>query len=78
MFWTTPSAAGSYIFVIIMILPHISHIVAGSSEVLPKHGKRIRPGKIILNISTPVDPHDKDVNTLMEEVYNSIKLGYTF
>jgi 1-acyl-sn-glycerol-3-phosphate acyltransferase len=51
--------------------------VIGSRDVLPKHGKRVKPGKIILNIGKPIEPHGHDVNSLMEEVYNSINLGYT-
>lgn len=51
--------------------------VAGFGEVLPKHGKRVRPGKITLIAGRPVHPAGHSVETFMEEVYNSIKLGYS-
>ena len=58
-------------------VPIVPITVLGSRDVLPKHGKRVKPGKIILNIGKPIEPHGHDVNSLMEEVYNSINLGYT-
>lgn len=58
-------------------VPIVPITVVGSGDVLPKHGKRVKPGKIVLNIGRPIKPHDHDINSLMEEVYNSIKLGYT-
>lgn len=58
-------------------VPIVPITVIGSSDVLPKHGKRVKPGKIILNIGKPVESYGRDVASLMEEVYNSIKLGYT-
>jgi len=58
-------------------VPIVPITVIGSREVLPKHGIRITPGKITLNIGKPIPSQGRDVPTLMEEVYKSIKLGYT-
>ncbi len=51
--------------------------MVGAREVLPKHGKRVRPGTITLKVGHPIETEGRIVETLMEEVYNSIKLGYT-
>ncbi|MFY9397430.1 MAG: lysophospholipid acyltransferase family protein [Desulfomonilia bacterium] len=58
-------------------VPIVPITVKGSREVLPKHGKRVRPGKITLIAGRPIHPSGHNVETLMEEVYNSIKLGYS-
>ncbi len=58
-------------------VPIVPITIIGSREVLPKHGKKVKPGKIILAVGKPIHPGSHDVNSLMEEVYNSIKLGYT-
>jgi len=51
--------------------------VIGSRRVLPKHGTRVRTGRITLNIGKPIPSQGRDAASLMEEVYKSIKLGYT-
>jgi 1-acyl-sn-glycerol-3-phosphate acyltransferase len=58
-------------------VPIVPLTVMGSHEVLPKHGKRVRPGRIVLNVGVPVRTLGRNLDALMEEVYNSIKLGYT-
>lgn len=51
--------------------------VQGSREILPKNGIKIRPGRITLTIGKGIHPDGRDLSSLMEEVYKSIKLGYT-
>jgi 1-acyl-sn-glycerol-3-phosphate acyltransferase len=58
-------------------VPIVPITVIGSREVMPKHGMKITPGKITLNIDKPIPSQGRDVASLMEEVYKSIKLGYT-
>ena len=58
-------------------VPIVPITVVGSHEVLPKHGKRVKPGKIVLNVGKPIASAGSSMDALMEEVYNSIKLGYT-
>ncbi|HOD69399.1 MAG: 1-acyl-sn-glycerol-3-phosphate acyltransferase [Deltaproteobacteria bacterium ADurb.BinA179] len=58
-------------------VPIVPITVVGSHEVLPKHGKRVKPGKIVLNMGKPIASAGSSMDALMEEVYNSIKLGYT-
>jgi 1-acyl-sn-glycerol-3-phosphate acyltransferase len=58
-------------------VPIVPITVIGSRDILPKYGVKIRPGRITLVIGKPVDPAGNDVDALMEEVYNSIKLGYS-
>ena len=58
-------------------VPIVPVTVVGAREVLPKHGKRVKPGTITLNVGSPIEKTGHGVEALMEEVYNSIKLGYT-
>jgi len=58
-------------------VPIVPITVIGSRDILPKHGMKITPGKITLNIGKPIPPGGRDVASLMEEVYKSIKLGYS-
>jgi 1-acyl-sn-glycerol-3-phosphate acyltransferase len=58
-------------------VPIVPITVIGSREVLPKHGMKITPGKISLKIGNPIPTYGRDVGSLMEDVYKSIKLGYT-
>jgi len=58
-------------------VPIVPVTVNGSREVLPKNGIRVHPGNIHLVIGKPIFPDGHTVNSLMEEVYKSIKLGYT-
>jgi 1-acyl-sn-glycerol-3-phosphate acyltransferase len=58
-------------------VPVIPVTVSGTRDILPKYGIHVRPGKIILTIGKPIYPAGHDVASLMEEVYKSIKLGYT-
>jgi len=58
-------------------VPIVPITVVGSHEVLPKHGKRVKPGTITMNVGRPIETAGRSVEELMEEVYNSIKLGYT-
>ena len=58
-------------------VPIVPITVIGSRDVLPKHGMKITPGKITLNIGKPIPSGGLDLASLMEEVYKSIKLGYS-
>ena len=58
-------------------VPIVPITIVGSREVLPKHGKRVKPGTITMNVGRPIETAGRSVEELMEEVYNSIKLGYT-
>lgn len=58
-------------------VPIIPVTVQGSRDVLPKNGIKVKPGKINLILGKAIYPAGHDVNSLMEEVYKSIKLGYT-
>lgn len=58
-------------------VPIVPVSVKGTRAILPKHGIRVRPGTITLVIGKPIYPQGHDVPSLMEEVYKSIKLGYT-
>lgn len=58
-------------------VPIVPISVKGTRAILPKHGIRVRPGTITLVIGKPIYPQGHDVPSLMEEVYKSIKLGYT-
>jgi len=58
-------------------VPIVPITVNGTCDILPKHGIRVRPGTITLVIGKPIYPQGHDVASLMEEVYKSIKLGYT-
>lgn len=58
-------------------VPIVPITVSGTHRILPKGGFRVRPGTITITIGVPIDTAGKDIDTLMEEVYNTIKLGYT-
>jgi len=58
-------------------VPVVPITVNGTRDILPKHGIKVRPGTITLVIGTPIHPEGHDAASLMEEVYKSIKLGYT-
>lgn len=58
-------------------VPIVPITVRGTRAILPKHSFRVRPGTITLVIGRPVSPRGHDVSSLMEDVYKSIKLGYT-
>lgn len=72
-----PLKKGGFHLAIDSGVPIVPVTIIGSRDVLPKHGKRVKPGTIILNIGKPVHPNGHDIHSLMEEVYNSINLGYT-
>jgi 1-acyl-sn-glycerol-3-phosphate acyltransferase len=73
-----PFKKGGFHLAIQSGVPIVPITVSGTREILPKGGVRVRPGKITMTIMKPINPQGRDVVPLMEEVYKSIKLGYTF
>jgi len=69
-------------FDVFAILGHLNvqfrWTVNGTRDILQKHGFRVKPGTITLVIGKPVYPEGHDAASLMEEVYKSIKLGYSY
>jgi 1-acyl-sn-glycerol-3-phosphate acyltransferase len=72
-----PFKKGGFHLAIKAGVPVIPVTVNGSRDILPKNGIRVKPGKIQLVIGKAIYPDGHNVNSLMEEVYKSIKLGYT-
>jgi len=58
-------------------VPIVPITVLGTYSILPKGGIRVRPGSITIVIGKPIPTAGRDVQELMESVYNAIKLGYT-
>jgi 1-acyl-sn-glycerol-3-phosphate acyltransferase len=72
-----PFKKGGFHMALEASVPVIPVTILGSREILPKNGIKVKPGKIILTIGKGIQPDGHNVNSLMEEVYKSIKLGYT-
>ena len=72
-----PFKKGGFHLAINAGVPIVPITVSGTREILPKHGMRVRPGVITLTIGKPVPTRGREVADCMEEVYKSIKLGYT-
>lgn len=58
-------------------VPIIPVTVNGSGKILPKNGIKVNPGNIHLVVGKAIYPDEHTVSSLMEEVYKSLKLGYT-
>jgi len=54
-------------------VPIVPIAISGSRDVLPKHGRTIRPGTITLTIEEPVYPDGHDAASLSEAVYRTLK-----
>jgi 1-acyl-sn-glycerol-3-phosphate acyltransferase len=72
-----PFKKGGFHLAIDAGVPIVPITVSGTREILPKHGMRVRPGVITMTIGSPVPTRGREVTACMEEVYKSIKLGYT-
>jgi len=73
-----PFKKGGFHLAIQSGVPIVPLTVSGTREILPKGGFQVRPGKITMTIGKPIKSQGHDVGALMEDVYKSIKLGYTF